>query len=133
MAGKTGTKRTAQELLDEAVSKGRDLDLEDVIAYVLNADDETCHTLGEAVQQRLKAIRQSRAMVVKATIRPGDKVRLTGIRPKVLDGIEVEVVRRDRTRVLVRMPTDDRRLLTTKFLPGSEVKVPASCIVTEQQ
>lgn len=61
----------------------------DVILSILNGqEDERLDNIAEAIRQRKRAVALSRA----ATLKPGDKVRITGgISPKYLIGLVGEV------------------------------------------
>jgi hypothetical protein len=103
----------AQTIIEE-IYQISDLDALERIQTVLNAS--------------VKAARTKQAARTKASLSPGDRVRITGsISPKYLIGCEGTVASRQARRggdVQVQM---DKDFLARRF-SGAEVGVPASCL-----
>lgn len=72
--------------------------------------------LNSFIVDLLKARRERDALRVKATLKVGDTVTLSGLRPKILNGTTATVVSVQRTRATIDHPTRGR------------VTVPLSCI-----
>lgn len=66
--------------------------------------NEQLHALTDAATSKLKIERRKTA----ASLRPGDKVRLSGIRPAKLNGQVYEVIQVNKTRLVVNIPMRGR-------------------------
>lgn len=98
--------------------------LRDVLDFITEADDETRHTVNSFTVDCLKQSRKVAAAAVRAQVRVGGTIRLHGLRTPALNGLECEVVSKNRTRLVVRLPRDDA--FYGKYVGGSQVTVPAS-------
>lgn len=100
----------------------------DVARSILAGEyDDDLATISEAARQRRKDVSAREAKLNGMTLKPGDRVTLHGLSPKLLNGAVVEVTRVDRTRVLVK-PIDD----VTDFLAAQRLghgsRVPLQCV-----
>lgn len=86
--------------------------------------DDALDRIADALRARMKIVRNTKALSVKAGLNPGQKVRLKGITPKYLNGLvgTVEPATRGGTRVAVRFPQG-----TTGTFSNPMV-VPAGCL-----
>lgn len=70
-----------------------------IVAIISGQADDNLNGIASAVVERKKAL----GAVTLHTIKPGHKVRLTGLRPRYMEGALATVVERRRTRVLVNL------------------------------
>jgi hypothetical protein len=93
---------------------------------LFGAHDDDLTAISNAVQERRKLLRQHQRAEARLTIQVGDRGTLTGIRPKYVEGAEVEVVEAPkRSRVLARFiePVDPR--VIARF--GRTTNIPLTC------
>ena len=102
--------------------------LNDKLTDILNAIedgqlDDRLPMIQDVVNTRIRDRRQKAANKARRELKPGDTISLTGIRPKYANGKTAEVVRINRSRIVVRMLED-----AGKFRKGQKVTVPAVCV-----
>lgn len=76
----------------------------------------------EMAKTRAKTLRNVQAATNAATLKPGDKVRLSGLSPKYMNGEVVEVVSINGSKI--RVKTDH---VIGRIWEGEPFGVPASC------
>ncbi len=93
----------------------------DILRAIVNGDmDDQLDTLGRAIQTRRGALRG----LVAGSLKEGDTVKITGaISPKYMQGKEVEVIKVNRKRAVVKTFRQ-----VGKFLPGTRFTVPLTCV-----
>lgn len=91
-----------------------------------NYSVDSLASIADAVRTAQDLIKQQTAAKMKATLKIGDKVKLTGLRPKTINGLVATVVGMRQTRVNVDMP-DDYNAGRWSGVKG--VRVPLSCVV----
>ena len=107
----------------------------DVIAAIVRGElDNDIETVLDAVIARKKAASKLRAAQAKATLSVGDRVRLTGISPKALDGATATVcdVFSRGSRIGVEIDKEFAGVagrFSGMIRMGIPVQVPASCVV----
>ena len=79
----------------------------------------------DAVRGAQDIVKQRSAAIMKATLKKGDKVVLSGLRPKAINGMTAVVVEVRNTRVSVDMPTDWK---LGKWSGAKSVGVPLNCV-----
>lgn len=90
--------------------------------------DADIDALFDALREREKVVRKRRALENKASVKVGDKVRITDIRPKYLNGLEATVVQtRGRRADDILVKFGERDFSAQRYM-GAEVGVPANCI-----
>jgi hypothetical protein len=82
--------------------------------------------ISDAVRSAQDLAKQQTAAKMKATLKIGDKVKLTGLRPKSINGLIATVAGMRRTRVNVDMPKDYR---AGRWSEAKGIGVPLSCVV----
>lgn len=99
--------------------------IQDVLDFVaLHADQPDIENIWAACKRRQKYLRDNRAASNAASLRPGDRVRLSGLSPKYLNGLTGEVVDvLGGTKVQVKLFDG-----TNRFQAGIPYTVPASCL-----
>ena len=92
--------------------------------------DDDLEALAEVVRLRRKELHDREARINQFTLKPGARVRLKGLSPKYLNGLEGEIVvdplgqsRRGKSRLAVKL---DRPELAGRY--GSIVRPPANCV-----
>lgn len=102
------------------------MDISDVCTAILRGDfDNGIEALYDALRNRQKISRQIKALTIKATLSPGQKVRLSRIKPSYLNGQEATVVSitRGGSRVDVKLISP-----IGKYGNTSPLGCPASCL-----
>jgi hypothetical protein len=94
------------------------------VILALNAGelDDVLDVLSQAVRERKRIA----GMVTLATVKPGDKIELAGLRPSYLNGLTGTVTGTRNTRILVTL---DQPGLAGKYANRGTLAVPAACIV----
>ena len=83
---------------------------QDVALAILDGKfDDDLQALTNATEARRKVLRAKTAQMNALFLNPGDKVRLSNLRPQYINGEVVEVVKVNKTRVKVKA-TDDNSL-----------------------
>ncbi len=103
---------------------------EDLIRQVVtgNYTDAELADINSAVRSALDISRQRNAAVMKATLKAGDSVVLSGLSPKSLNGLVATVVEVKKSRVRVDMPSDFR---AGRFSGSKGVGVPLNCVTLQ--
>lgn len=91
-------------------------------------DSAELSDISSAVRSAQDINKQRTVAVMKATLRAGDKVILSGLRPKAINGLICTVGKINRTRVYVDMPTDSR---AGRFSGSKSIGVPLSCVTKQ--
>ena len=102
---------------------------EGIINDLLSGElDSKLDDIQEAIKERRKLIRATKAASSMLSLKVGDRVSLHGLSPKKINGMEGKIVSKGRTRVGVLMDSD------TGY---GEITVPAQCLnkveVTDEQ
>jgi len=102
---------------------------EQIIHDLLSGElDSKLDDIQEAIKERRKLIRATKAASSMLSLKVGDRVSLHGLSPKKINGMEGKIVSKGRTRVGVLMDSD------TGY---GEITVPAQCLdkveVTDEQ
>jgi len=99
-----------------------------IIAAIINGEvDDDLDRVNEAVRSRRKELRAREAHINLLTLKPGTRVRLKGLSPKYLNGLEGEIIvdpvggRRGKARLAVKMDEPVRKY-------GSIIRPPAGCV-----
>lgn len=71
----------------------------DVLDFVSSATEQEVRLLFDAGNRRAKTIRENTAAANAANLKPGDKVRTKGLKPKYLSGLEATVKRMNGSKV----------------------------------
>lgn len=95
-------------------------DLTEIIQKILVSDERQLDILLQALLSRRKTLRDARSFDVLATTFPGDRVKLSGLSPKYLNGCTGVVVNVTSKNIEVRLEPPVRGRYT--------VLVPAQCI-----
>jgi 23S rRNA A2030 N6-methylase RlmJ len=90
-----------------------------------NHSKEELSSILNAVHSAQDINRQRQTAIMKSTLRPGDKVTLSGLSPKAINGLIATVVEIKKTRVKVNMPEDYR---AGRFSGLKNVGVPLACV-----
>ena len=107
-------------------SNGASAGSTDIIRRIIagEADDNLSGVFG-AVQERQKSVRSGKAAVMRHTVRPKQRVRLTAPLRKWLVGQIVEIVDVNKSRAVVRFA---RTFDAGKYAGSSSVTVPLDCM-----
>lgn len=81
--------------------------------------------IGNATRDARKFASEKEARVLKHTLKAGDKVRLSNLRPKYINGAVVEVEKVNQTRVEVKFGDS---YAYGKYRNSTGVTVPLTCI-----
>ena len=102
---------------------------QDIAMAVLNGDyDNDLKALGEAVRARRKDVSKKEAQMNALFLSPGDRVRLKGLSPKLLNGAVVEVVKINKTRAVVKSTDETTGQAATRISSYGGTTVPLSCV-----
>lgn len=88
--------------------------------------DEELASISNAVRTAQDLVKQRRSAILKATLKVGDKVTLSGLSPKGLNGLTATVIGIAKSKVKVEMPTDYR---AGRFSGAKGVGVPLTCVI----
>ena len=98
---------------------------QEIIAAVDQMDEDQLDILWDAAKARHKTLRDQKARDAALNIKVGDKVRISNIRPKTLDGATGEVVSKSGGRSLgFNVKLDEEFARYPNDTPG----IPASCL-----
>jgi predicted metal-dependent RNase len=102
---------------------------EGIIHDLLSGElDSKLDQIQEAIKERRKLLRATKAASSMLSLKAGDRVSLHGLSPKKINGMEGKVISKQRTRVLVDMGMDSGY---------GQITVPAQCLnkveVTDEQ
>jgi hypothetical protein len=100
----------------------------DVISYItLHATSEEARRINKAATERVKLLGKMEGSLMASLLKPGDKVTLSGLSPKYLNGMTAtvkEAAQGRETKVTVVLDDEHR---ATRY--GTRpVKVPAQCL-----
>lgn len=90
-----------------------------------NYSEADLRSINSAVRSAMDIAKQQKVAVMKATLKAGDKVILSGLSPKAINGLTAEVVEVNRAKATVNMPTDFR---AGRWSGAKSVRVPLSCV-----
>ena len=85
--------------------------------------DEYLHDLSRALKKRSDLIRGAQADINRAAITVGSRVKLTGIKPRYMDGTWATVVKVNQTRAVVNLDHEHGKW-------KGDITVPLSCLVS---
>jgi hypothetical protein len=85
--------------------------------------DEYLHDLSSALKKRSDLIREAQADINRAAITVGSRVKLTGIKPRYMDGEWATVVKVNQTRAVVNLDNERGKW-------RGDITVPLSCLVS---
>lgn len=88
--------------------------------------DDQMDALMDAVNRRRKLIAQQAKNLNMATIDVGNTVRLTGLRPKYLNGVTTEVLGKNQSTLSIRIPFE--QVPYNSKYAGQRTTVPANCV-----
>jgi ribosomal protein L21E len=98
--------------------------LSKMLALIAKADEEELEQLNDQVRRRYQVMRAQKATNALRTFKVGDRVRLTGLKPKYINGARGLIMGRRQTKFEVLV---DEGTYTGRF--GRLVTVPAVCLV----
>jgi hypothetical protein len=105
-------------------------ELREVLDFIQNdATESDLNSIYEMGKIRTRSLRTQQAALIASTVKPGDKVRLSGLSPKYLNGEVAKVVSVEGSKLAIQF-----EYYIGKFAPEQTVRVPASCttVVTEE-
>jgi hypothetical protein len=103
--------------------------LQDVLAFIGTADENEITAVFETARARSKGLRTIRAAEAKATLRPGDRVRLTNLRPQYVNGATGTVADTGGVGGKVLVTLDDNVDGRVRARFGPSIRVPASALL----
>lgn len=104
--------------------------LREVLAGILDGSyDEELSAISDAVRSRMKDVRDQKAKLNGLTLKPGDRVTMHGLTPKLLNGQIVEVVEINRTRATVKaIEGVTNAAATARVGTHGMCRVPLTCV-----
>ena len=102
----------------------------DVIKGIATLDRGDLENVQQAINQRVRYLRDMRAATNKATLKPGTRVRTKGLRPKYLNNLNGEVIAEATRRkgdIMVLVDEADRWQIT-RYSHNGKLSVPASAL-----
>jgi ribosomal protein L21E len=100
--------------------------LQDALVFVFNADDRELDRLRQAIQERARQLRVINKHEALAKFNDGDRVELSGLSPKYLNGATGVIERMEKDRIAVRLDDDVDYRIPARY--GRTVRVPANCL-----
>jgi hypothetical protein len=97
----------------------------EVIAAIDTMDSDDLGLVLDAYKARMKYVREASSRQAAATIKVGDKIRLSGLRPKYLNGLTGVVVSRNGDKFSVAFD-DESKWASGRY--GDQVTVPAATL-----
>lgn len=99
----------------------------EIIENIINGNysSEELTDIAQAVRSAQELVKQQKAAIMKATLKPGDNVELFGLSPKSINGLIATVVAVKKARVSVDIPVDYK---AGRWSGAKSVDVPLSCV-----
>lgn len=85
--------------------------------------DECLHELNKAIKRRHELLREAQADINRAAVTVGSRVKLTGIKPRYMDGAWATVVKINQTRAVINLDHERGKW-------RGDITVPLSCLVS---
>lgn len=96
----------------------------DIVQSIENGEmDEYLIEINRACRDRLAKSREEKADTIRAEITVGSRVKLTGIKPRYMDGAWATVVKINQTRAVVNLDHERGKW-------RGDITVPLSCLVS---
>jgi hypothetical protein len=95
---------------------------------VLGKHDDNLEKIANAITQRRKARQNKVASLNMVSLKKGDQVILKSLSPKSINGTKCEVVRKNRTRIVVKTLEPSFGVGRGNLVVGELLTVPASCL-----
>lgn len=103
--------------------------LQEVVAAIDTFDRDELHVVLTAFKARDKYLRGAASRQALATFKVGDKVRLSGLSPKYLNGLTGEIKGREGDKFSVEFD-EESAFMARRY--GKTVRVPPGCLVAVQ-